>query len=203
MKKNIFIFSLFIMTFFCNPAAAKFPIHLGGFTLGDDISNYSHLIEMETCQAVAFNQYLSEGQTIPRPEFKSGLITYGHCDKPNKILRIKLKFKDSSKKFFNQLLKQYKKKLGDPSEYKGDPFQTMIAWKWSFTNNKNERISLILQNNLMVEDEKIGNAVKLTLSSQIERERLCYLNKTPKDKKMVKKSNLNKDQLWRLYTPHE
>ncbi len=185
MKKRVFIISFIILMLSANTSFAKFPIHLGGFILGDDMANYSHLIDMKTCKKVAFNEYLGEGEIFAPPGFKTGLIAYGQCDQPNKIVRIKLKYEDSSKKFFKKLLRQYKKQLGDPTEYKGDPFQTLIAWKWSFTNAKNEKISLILQHNIMVEDEKKGTAVKLTLTSQIEKERACFMAKVLNKKKAL------------------
>lgn len=202
MKKNVFILCFSILLFFHNPAQAKFPVHLGGFTLGDDIRNYPHLINMETCREVVLNRYMGEGEISHQPGFKSGMIVYGLCDKPNKILRIKLKFSDSSKKFFNKLLNQYKKHLGPPNEYKGDSFQTLIAWKWSFTNEQNERISLILQHNIMVEDEKIGNAVKLTLTRQIEKERACFKTKFPEKERTQAQSKIPQQTLWNLFVPY-
>ena len=202
MKIKILIFCFTIFLFSQNYAEAKFPIHLGGFKLGDDISNYHHLIDMETCGEIPFNKYLGEGKIIRRAGFKSGLVAYGLCDAPNKILRIKLKFANSSKSFFKKLLRRYKKQLGTPGEYRGDPFQTVIAWKWSFVNDKKEKISLILQHNTMVEDEKVGNAVKLTLTSQIEKERDCFMTKFPEKEKPQVQSKISKKALWKLFVPY-
>lgn len=201
MRRNIFILCVLTLLFSGTPVQAKFPVHLGGFTLGDDMANYPALINMETCRKIPFNQYLGEGEILSLPGFKSGLIAYGLCDKPNKIVRIKLKFDDSSKKFFNTLLDKYKKHLGPPSEYRGDPFQTLIAWKWSFTNDRNERISLILQHNIMVEDEKIGTAVKLTLTSQIEKERACFMTKFPEKENIPARSESNRKAMWKRFVP--
>jgi len=202
MTKKVFILCFLIFILSNNSVQAKFPLQLGEFKLGDDLSAYHHLINMETCRKITFNTYLGEGEIIATKGIKSGLIAYGLCDKPNKILRIKLKFSDSSKKFFTELLKEYKKELGTPSEYKGDPFQTMIAWKWSFTNNQNEKISLILQHNKMVEDEKIGTAVKMTLTSQIEKERACFKAKFSQEETATTQSNMTKKELLDLYVPH-
>ncbi len=202
MKIKMLIFYFTIFLFSQNYADAKFPVHLGGFKLGDDISNYHHLIDMETCGEIPYNKYLGEGKTIRRAGFKSGLIAYGLCDAPNKILRIKLKFANSSKSFFKKLLRRYKKQLGTPGEYRGDPFQTVVAWKWSFVNDKKEKISLILQHNTMVEDEKLGNAVKLTLMSQIKKERDCFMTKFPKKEKPQVQSKISKKALWKLFVPY-
>ncbi len=202
MKIKILIFCFSFFLFSPNYAEAKFPVHLGGFELGDDISNYNHLIDMKTCREDTFKNYIGEGKMIRRAEFKSGLIAYGLCDAPNKILRIKLKFADSSKSFFKNLLRRYEKELGPPSEYRGDPFQTRIAWKWSFVNAKKEKISLILQHNILVEGEKIGNAVKLTLTSQIEKERACFMAKFPSENTIEPLPKLKRKALWDLYIPY-
>jgi len=203
MKRNVIIFCFLILLFSTTSVQAKFPVHLGGFTLGEDMTQYHHLINMETCREVPFNRYLVEGETLALPGFKSGQIAYGVCDKPNKIVRIKLKFADSSKKFFEKLLNSYKKQLGEPSEYRGDPFQTFIAWKWSFTNDQNERTSLILQHNIMVEDEKVGTSVKLTLTSQIEKERNCFTAKFPEKTTPGTLSKKKQEALWKQFVPYE
>jgi hypothetical protein len=53
----------------------------------------------------------------------------------------------------------------------------VVAWKWSFVDQQNHRISLILQHNSMDEQEKKGNAVKITNTTLIEEDLLCYKNK--------------------------
>ncbi len=201
MKKYVFILCFSILVLLNTNAHAKFPIHLGGFTLGDDITNYDQLMDMESCRGIISTPYLGEGQMVLRPGFKSGLIAYGMCDNPNKILRIKLKFKDSSKKFFKKLLKRYKDNLGPPNEYKGDSFQTLIAWKWSFENEKNEKISLILQHNLMVEGEKIGTAVKLSFTSRIEKERSCFIAGSTDKEKTRPQPQISRETQWDMFIP--
>jgi len=202
MKIKILVFCFSIFLFSPNYVQAKFPIHLGGFELGGDIASYHGLIDMQTCREDLTHGYLAEGKTTRMAGFKSGLISYGLCDKPNKILRIKLKFADSSKSFFKKLLRRYEKELGAPAEYRGDSFQTIIAWKWSFVNKKNERISLILQHNSVVEDEKLGNAVKLTLTSQIKKERDCFMTKAPGKDTLEPSPASEEKALWDLYIPY-
>lgn len=202
MKNNVLILCFVMVLFPYHLAHAKFPIHLGGFVLGADISNYESMVDMKTFRDLPFSQYLEEGLIIPQPGFKSGLIAYGMCKSPKKILRIKLKFSDSSKKFFERLLQKYREQLGEPDEYKGDPFQTMIAWKWSFLNDQNEKISLILQHNIMVDDEKMGNSVKLTLTSRIDEEKECYLKKFPEKESQPVQLKKPDKELWKLFVPY-
>ena len=202
MKKNLLVFCFLLVLFPYHSVYAKFPVHLGGFVLGEDISHYHHLMDMETCHELPFNEYLEEGQILPQPGFKSGLVAYGMCRNPQKIVRIKLKFSDSSKAFFERLLKKYREELGQPDEYKGDPFQTMIAWKWSFVNERKEKGSLILQHNIMVDDEKMGNSVKLTLTSRIDEERDCFLEKFPEKEPPRIQPQKSKEELWKLFVPY-
>ena len=73
-----------------------------------------------------------------------------------------------------KLLKQIKKRFGDPIEYRGDPFHIVIGWKWSFVDQDNNRISLTLQHNSGDQNAKTGNSIKLTMTSLIEKDQICY-----------------------------
>jgi len=200
MKRLLFILAWFVMVVFPNPGLADFPVHLGGFVLGDDISNYRDRVEMASCMTLRYMEYMGEGEVRNIPGFKSGLIAFGTCDRPDKIVRIKLKYEDGSKGFFKELLKRFEKKFGAPNEYQGDPFQIIIGWKWSFEDAKGDRISLVLQHNSMNPEEKIGNSVKLSLTSQMDRERACFEAKQPP--REVQDKVVKSRELWNLFVPH-
>jgi hypothetical protein len=117
---------------------------------------------------------LHEVEIRPTEGFKSGLIAFGTCRQPASIVRIKLKYEDGSLEFFEELLRRFKKSYGEPSEYMGDPFRVFISWKWSFTDSGGSRVSLTLQHNEQDEDEKMGNAVKLTLHNRLEDDARCF-----------------------------
>lgn len=165
--------------------AADAPHELAGFVLGQPLADFEDRVIMETALPVRYYESFREVEIKPIEGFKSGLIGYGTCHKPGHIARIKLKYADSSKSFFNKLLKLYKKRFGEPGEYTGDAFQIFISWKWSFVDPNGQRISLTLQHNESDEDEKIGNAVKLTLSDLVESEIDCFRNQQPGDKRQA------------------
>ena len=158
-------------------ALAAAPHQLGGFVLNQKISAFEDRILMDTALPVRYAENIEEVEIKPTQGFKSGLIAYGTCSKPGHIVRIKLKYADASKKFYEDLLKQFKKRFGEPDEYRGDAFKIVIAWKWSFVDEENHKISLILQHNAMDEDEKIGNAVKITDTTLMEEDLDCYRRK--------------------------
>lgn len=203
MKRKIFILSVVILLLPLTNAKANFPVYLGGFKLGGEISKYENKINIKSCRPIPLNNYLIEGEIIPPPGIKSGIIVFGACDRPDKILKIKFKFKDDSKKFYNTLLAKYKNVFGEPDTYKGDPFMMMRVWKWAFQNKNNESISLVLQYNKRVEGEKKGTAVKMTLTSQVEKERSCFLKQHPETKTSVKNNDLTGKPDWNLFIPHE
>ena len=155
------------------PANAA-PHQLGGFTLDTDISGYKQQVEMKSSLPIRYAENIREVAVRETNEFKSGLIAYGTCAVPNKIVRIKLKYADDSKAFFDMLLARYEAKFGKAAEWRGDPFHIVITWKWSFIDSKGNHISLILQHNKLDTDEKIGNSVKLTLIDAIDKDRQCY-----------------------------
>jgi hypothetical protein len=158
-------------------ALAAAPHQLGGFVLNQKITAFENRVIMDTALPVRYAENIEEVEIKPTEGFKSGLIAYGTCSKPGHIIRIKLKYADASKKFYEDLLKQFKKRFGEPDEYQGDAFKILIAWKWSFVDEENHKISLILQHNAMDEDEKIGNAVKMTDTTLMEEDLDCYRRK--------------------------
>lgn len=183
MKKKI-LFGITALTFVLFPmvVGAQAPKYLGGFMLGVNISEFQDMIQAETALPIRYAEYLTEVEIKNKPGFKSGLISYGNCAVPGRILRIKLKYADSSKKFYEALLKQFKTRFGEPQEWRGDPFHILIAWKWSFKDGQNNKISMILQHNTKDEEEKVGNAVKITVTSFIDQERECFEKNDPVSK---------------------
>lgn len=183
--------------------AADAPKSLAGFVLGQPLSEYKDRVIMESVLPIRYAETFQEVEIRPHEGYKSGLIGFGTCRKYGQIVRIKLKYEDSSKAFFKKLLKEYKKRLGEPSEYNGDAFQVFISWKWSFTDENGQRISLTLQHNESDSDEKIGNAVKLTHSSMVDEELECFQAREADRREQMRKSPPIKTGLegWDRFVP--
>lgn len=166
----------------CPLAAAgdgAIPRAIGPFTLGQDIGDLGAAVRMASAQPIRYQEYMNEVEIQPPTSLKSGLIAYGLCAQPGKVVRIKLKYRDSSRAFYDALLARIKQRFGRPSEYNGDPFHIVISWKWSFADPSGQRITLNLAHNTRDVEEKFGNTIKLTMLSAIEQERACYLEKNP------------------------
>lgn len=166
---------------------AQAPHQVGGFVLGKHISEYKEFLKMDSMMPMRNRTFIHEVEVAELEGYKSGLIWVGNCADPGRIVRIKLKYIDSSRKFYNELLKRYKKRFGEPSEWRGDPFHIVIAWKWSFVDANNKTISLILQHNTKDEEEKIGNSVKLTIWDLIKEEQRCAEQKSADMQKSSRK----------------
>ena len=158
-------------------SAGEAPHQIGVFVLNQDIADFKDYVIMETALPIRYMENIEEVEIKPIKGIKSGLIAYATCAAPGHIVRIKLKYQDSSKKFFEKLLKQIEKKYGESGDYRGDPFHILIAWKWSFTDKDGNRISLILQHNTLDAEEKMGNAIKITMTNLIEEDQNCYNQK--------------------------
>lgn len=141
------------------------PHEINGFRLGASIDEY---------EFISYSNYLKEVIVEDIGGFRKGEISYGVCERPGEIVRIKMKYKDSSRKFYKQLIKLYEEKFGKPEEFTGDTFGIVLEWKWRFTDKNNNYITLSLQHNLKDIDENIGNMVKLTMPDRIEAERQCF-----------------------------
>jgi len=178
MKKGlIFITSLALLGVSGICLAGEVPHQVGVFVLNRDIADFRDFVIMETALPIRYMENIEEVEIKPIKGIKSGYIAYATCAAPGHIVRIKLKYKDESKEFFENLLKRIKKKYGEPDEYRGDVFHILIAWKWSFTDKEGNQISLTLQHNAQDADEKKGNAVKLTMINLIDEDQRCYKQK--------------------------
>lgn len=177
MRMRIFYTALFSLLF-SSACMAQAPHGIAGYILGKNINEYQDSIDPKTDMRIRYSESIHEVEVKSVPGFKSGLIRYGTCTGDRRILQIKFKYMNSSKKFYDELLKRFKQRFGEPSEWMGDPFHVVIAWKWSFTDKENNRISLHLQHNTRDLEEKLGNSVKLNWVNGIEEENRCFDKKT-------------------------
>jgi hypothetical protein len=203
MKIRFFFLNMMICFLMIGNVNAQAPLEIGGFALGKNIADYKDMIRMETMLPIRYAEFLKEVEIRNIPGYKSGLITYGDCADPGRILRIKLKYADSSRKFYNDLLDRYKKRFGKPDRWRGDPFHVLVAWKWSFTDQDGNRISMILQHNIEDTTRKIGNAVKLSMLNFEEEEIKCYEKKESKIRvfEMEQDRKPGVEQNWDLFIP--
>ena len=178
MNKRIFFITLLAFLWIAGSCpASEAPHQVSVFDLNRDIADFKDYVIMETALPIRHMENIEEVEIKPIKGIKSGMIAYASCSAPGHIVRIKLKYQDSSKKFFENLLKQVKKKYDEPDDYRGDPFHILIAWKWSFIDKDGNCISLTLQHNSQDADEKRGNAVKLTMTNLLEEDQRCYKQK--------------------------
>ncbi len=185
--------------------AADAPHQVAVFKLNGDIADIKDHVIMETALPVRYMENIEEVEIKPIEGIKTGLIAYATCTAPGHIVRIKLKYDDSSKDFYEKLFAKLKEKFGQPDEYRGDPFHILISWKWSFVDKDRNRISMTLQHNSMDTEEKLGNAIKLTMTSLIEEDERCYAAKAldQREKLRQQKSETMAPGLtgWNLYMP--
>jgi hypothetical protein len=166
---------------FCGPTSlwADAPHKLAGFVLGGRMDDFKDQVKMDSVLPIRYLESLKEVEAKEIKGFKTGLIAYGTCIEPPRIVRLKFKYADNSKRFFDELLVRYKANLGKPDEWRGDPFHIVIAWKWRFTDKDGNNISLILRHNTRDEEEKQGNAVKMTMWNLMFEEDRCFEKRNP------------------------
>ena len=185
--------------------AADAPHQVAVFKLDGDIADIKDYVILETALPIRYMENIEEVEIKPIEGIKTGLIAYATCSAPGHIVRIKLKYDDSSKEFYEKLFAKIKAKFGEPDEYRGDPFHILISWKWSFIEKDGSRISMTLQHNAMDTEEKLGNAIKLTMTSLIEEDQRCYDAKglDLRDKLRHQDAKPMKTKLtgWDLYVP--
>ncbi|ADU61298.1 MAG: hypothetical protein KUA35_00085 [Pseudodesulfovibrio sp.] len=155
-------------------AAEPLPLTLSVFTLGKDVDLYQSYCDGSQGLSQTDIPFLSETnlRADSVPGVRGGSLTHGNCLGDRKLLRVKLKFHDTSQKFFNALLKEYTKQFGEPDSYQGDTFKNVIAWQWNFARGK-EAVSLLL---MWSRDKEMrpGVSIKMTLESLLDAEYDCY-----------------------------
>lgn len=178
MAMGTFMKFLLLLLFLLLPASVQAhdtPMSLAGINLGANVSTVHHRCKLSTDIPLAEERHLNEINLTPQfvPGIKSGSVAYANCSQKGAIVRIKLKFDNPSRSFFDDLFGRYTKNWGKPEKWRGNPFQTVISWKWSFKNDSGQKVNLELTHS---EDEeyKVGNYVKLTLRSLWEEEEACY-----------------------------
>ena len=164
-------------------ASPKAPTEVGGFKLGDSIADYNDIEYSDFLREVVVNDWHG---------FRKGIISYGTCSQPGQIVSIRMKYEDSSKEFYDELLKRFKKTYGKPHEWNGDAFGIIYMWRWRFVDENNQRVSMILQHNLQNDKENLGNMVKLSYPELIEEERLCFIefcetNKSAEEREKIER----------------
>ena len=191
--KFLFLSFLLSLSFFLSPleghTAIKAPKEIGGFKLGTSIDDY---------EFISYRNFLKQVVVENVGAFRKGIIEYGVCERPGTIVRIKLKYSDNSESFYRQLLRKYKQQLGEPTKYTGDSFGILMAWKWFFTDEAGERISLTLQYNKKNLNETLGSMVKMSMPDRINAERLCF-NKVCNTKEAA--SPVPEEQHWESFIP--
>jgi len=196
MKKKLFIITNLVFLWVAGIClAGQAPNQVGVFVLNRDVADFKDYVIMETALPIRHMENIEEVEIKPFKGLKSGLIAYATCTAPGHIVRIKLKYKDPSKKFFENLLKRIKKKYGEPDEYQGDPFHIVIGWKWTFIDKNSHRITMTLQHNAMDTEEKIGNSIKLTHRGLIEEDLKCYKIKALDQREKLRQRD------WKVMTP--
>ena len=179
--KSIITCLVLVIVASCPVWAEELPDELAGFRLGGNIADFEHLVRMETQLPLRFSPFIREIETAYIPGYRYGLIWVTQCGSPGRIARIKMKYMDGSKAFFEELFRRIKKRFGEPDEWRGDPFHVVIAWKWSFRDQAGNKISMYLEHNTGDRTESKGNSLKLTLWSLVDAEKACHRHRMAAD----------------------
>lgn len=182
-----------------NPAPVNnAPNELAGFKLDSFIGDYDDI--------PSYHTFLQEIVVRDIDGFRKGSIFYGVCAEPGEIIKMRFKLKNRTIKFYEQLLKSFKRKYGPPHDFIGDTFGEIIAWKWIFKDKEENKITLILQHNRGDTEETMGSEIKLQMPDRLQQERNCFNKKlTAASQQKQEQSGgideMSDDQLIQLMTP--
>ncbi|MFZ5811287.1 MAG: hypothetical protein ACOY4F_04530 [Thermodesulfobacteriota bacterium] len=181
LRHRLLVLSLLLLT--CAPALAQSPppASLGGFDLGEDAARFGRHLTPGKAKPLEDAPYLMRRNIKRSGAFRGGYILTGTCAAPGRVIRIKLKYADGSEEFFRRLCGALMDRYGLPAEYKGDLEGLVLGNKWSFTNERGESVSLMVQHSEAEGlDHDKGNTIKLTNWGLVDSERTCRQAKYPK-----------------------
>lgn len=160
-------------------AAQNAPESIAGITIGNNVSSIRSLLDMDSAAAPWQEEYIKRIKIRDMEGYNGGYVVTGNCNRMDIILRMKLKYADSSLDFFNKLYSKLEKRFGQPNDWRGNPFGTLKVWKWSLKDSKGN-ISLIVQH-FSGDDDSItkGNSIRLSRPGWIKEEAKCWDVKHP------------------------
>ncbi len=175
-------------------AAVEVPHKIAGIELGTSIEAYPDF---------EFSNFLKEIVVMDWHGFRKGVISYGICHSPGEIVKLQMKYENSTKEFFDTLLQRYRQKFGAPSIWKGDSFGIKHVWKWQFVDDQDRQVNMILQHNLQDDNASIGNQVKLYFPELMEKEHLCFLEECEniEDQEGLRRKQELKKSTWEHLIP--
>jgi hypothetical protein len=177
----LFLVALLTLTAASAPAQAPPPGSLGGIDLGGDAARFGRYLHPGKARPMEDAPSLARRDIKAAGAFRGGYVVTGTCASPGRVVRIKLKYADDTEEFFRRLSGALMDRYGLPAEYKGDLEGRTLGNKWSFTNDRGESVSLIVQHaDTEGLDQDKGNVIKLTNWGLVEAERSCYDFKHPK-----------------------
>lgn len=155
---------------------------IAGIVLGEPVGAIKSRVDFKNALPMWDRPYMSRAKLSKTMGFKSGYVEFGTCTTPNRILRIKLKYKDDSLDFFVELLKAMSAKYGKPVEWRGNASGTVKGYKWSkMLDGQQVNITLLRS---VTDDTNYtkGNSIRISLPKGIEQELKCA-GKEPSNKK--------------------
>lgn len=196
-KTKILFITLLSLLNTANPLLAekaKAPHEIAGIALGSDVNDYPDIVQ---------NNFLQEVVVTDWHGFRKGTISYGTCKNIDQILKMDMKYDETSEEFHKQLLGKFRAQFGEPDAWQGDSFGVMRIWKWQFIDDNNNPVSLVLQYNGKNSNETIGNMVRLSYPEKIAEERLCFneICRSTNDKADEKRREEKKKSGWSYFVP--
>ena len=98
MKPVSILLSLGLILWLPAAGFSATPTGIAGFFLGKQLEEYKDQAKYDTLFPLRHSKFIHEIEINAPAGFKNGLLWVGNCAQPGKIMRIRLKYEESSKK---------------------------------------------------------------------------------------------------------
>jgi len=196
------ILTLFFSVLALPAFAYDAPLEIAGLRLGANIAVYEGRTGEGKAETDITRPYLKTKVLKDSPGFRSGYVTYGDCASPGRVERVKMNYMDESKEFFEKVLAVLSQRYGQPQQWRGNPFGSLLVWKWCLKDPQLGDISLILQFYSGDDDSFTkGNSIRLSATDLLAQEQACHGRKYPEEK-AVKSAQPGQDLGIEYFLPH-
>ena len=154
---------------------ATTPHEIAGIALGTDAEAMRARLDISRMALLWDRPWLIRANLKPTKGFAAGYVILGGCATSNRVIRVRLLYKDGSLASFEKLAKIMISRYGVPTPLPAKKGSQYKGYRWVFGPNKTKGIDVLLEHFGTGSDETpAGNVIRLSDDRAMAEEKACY-----------------------------
>ena len=151
------------------------PNEIAGITLGANAEDLRDRLDLSRLAPLWDRPWLIRANLKPTKGFAAGYVICGGCATTNRVERVRLQYKDSSKALFDKLATTLTARYGKPEQVKADKPGAYRGLRWIFGKDKEQGLDILLEHFAEGSDDTpAGNVIRLSDNRALAQERTCH-----------------------------